>query len=118
VRTNTRLDAGLIEEAADGSAYGGGCVLFTASTDASRKYIEERRKNVAAIVMWSLEKAGGNIEPLPRLCLSFDVFGETVIKAPTSVERLRANTRQSCVEVAGAWDRVAPPPGYDGPDWR
>lgn len=118
VRINTRLDAGLIEEATDGSAYGGGCVLFTANTDATRKHIEERRKTVAALVMWSLEEAGGNIEPLPRLCLSLDVFGESIVKAPTSVERLRANTRQSCVEVAGAWDRVSSPSGYDGPDWR
>lgn len=118
VRINSRLDARVLETADDGSAYGGGIVLFIAGGDTARKNIEERCKIVAALVHWNLQTIGGNIEPLPRLCLSFDVFGKTATKAPKAIDRLRSNIESSCREVAGSWDSVAPPSGYDGPDWR
>ena len=118
VRINTRLDARLLETDEDGAAFGGGVVLFTASTDASRSRIDERSKVVAAMVHWSLEEAGGNIEPLAKLCLSFDVFGMKITKAPKAIDRLRSNIGSSCREVASSWDGVAPPRSYDGPDWQ
>jgi hypothetical protein len=117
VRINTRLDARILETASDGTGYGGGIVLFIAGSDASRRNLDERSKIVAAMVHWSLEAIGGNIEPLPRLCMSFDVFGKTITKAPKAIDRLRANVQSSCREAAGSWDGVAPPSGYDGPDW-
>jgi hypothetical protein len=116
VRVNARLDASITETGTDGVSYSGGCVLFMASTDAARRNIESRRNSVAALVNWSLE--GGNIDPLPRLCLSFDVFGETITRAPTAIDRLRNAIESSCGEAAARWDKVAPPNDYDGPPWR
>ncbi|HZZ68056.1 MAG TPA: hypothetical protein VFE18_07765 [Phenylobacterium sp.] len=115
VSVNVRLDPPLIERGAD-QAFGGGCVIFLASTPDARKNIEERRRYVAAITHWALE--GGNLEPLPRLCMSFDVFGEEIIRAPTAVSRLRQKMTDSCREIHAKWDAIEPPTGYDGPDWR
>lgn len=117
VRISTRLDCRLIETQEDETAVGGGVVLFVANADASRKLIEERSKIVAAMVHWNLQHVGGNIEPVERLCLSFDIFGSAVTKAPKAIERLRANVESSCREAASAWAAVAPPPSYDGPNW-
>ena len=118
VRINVRLDARALETAADGAAFCGGVVLFLASGEASRRNLDERSKIVAALVHWCLESVGGNVEPMPRLCISLDVFGGSATKAPTAIERLRQNVRSSCREAAGSWAAVAPPTGYDGPDWR
>lgn len=118
VRVNTRLDAGIIETRDDGAAYSGGVVLFLASGGGSRKKVDERTKTVAAMVHWNLQEIGGNIEPIPRLCMSFDVFGGEVTKAPSAIDKLRANVRSSCKEAASNWAKVEPPPSYDGPDWR
>lgn len=118
VRINVRLDARVIQTADDGSANSGGLALFVASGEASRKNLADRCKIVAAMIHWTLEHIGGNIEPLPKLCISFDVFGRTATKAPTSIDRLRANVHSSCREAARAWPDVEPPAGYDGPDWR
>lgn len=118
VRLNTRLDAGLLEVGPDGEGYTGGLIMFLAGGDAGRKNVDERAKIAAALVHWNLQEMGGNFEPLPRLCLSFDVFGGAITKAPTAIDRLRANVRSSCREAASNWDSVEPPPSYDGPDWR
>jgi hypothetical protein len=115
VSINVRLDPPIIERTPD-SAYGGGCVLFLASTPDARKNIEDRRKYVAAVAHWALE--GGNLEPLPRLCMSFDVFGKEVVRAPTATSRLRKSMTDSCREVCAKWDAIEPPAGYDGPDWH
>lgn len=116
VRINTRLDVSVTETTPEGRMYSGGCVLFMANTDAARRNIEIRRSSVAAMIHWSLEE--GNIEPLPRLCMSFDVFGETLTRAPQAIDRLRHSIESSCAEAAARWDRVHPPADYDGPDWQ
>ena len=116
MRINTRLDVSVNDTARDGTVYSGGCILFLANTDAARRNIESRRSSVAALVHWCLE--GGNIEPLPRLCLSFDVFGEAVARAPQAIDRLRNSIESSCAEAVARWDRVQPPADYDGPNWR
>lgn len=115
VTVNVRLDPPAIERTPD-SAFGGGCVMFLASTPDARKNIEERRRYVAAVAHWALE--GGNLEPLPRLCMSFDVFGEELVRAPTAFSTLRRKMGDSCREVYAKWDVIEPPSGYDGPDWR
>lgn len=115
VAVNIRMDAGLIETTERGVSHSGGCVLFLSGSADARKDIEDRRKYVAAVVHWGLE--GGQMEPLPKLCMSFDVFGGKIEKAPTSHDRLRGNMRESCREVSARWDEVEPPAGYDGPDW-
>lgn len=118
VRINIRLDAPILEEAADGQAFSGGCVMLMASTDDARKNIEERKKHVAALVHWGLEESSSQFEPLPRLCMSFDPFGGDIVRAPKAIDRLRRAIASSCHEVASRWDDIEPPAGYDGPDWH
>ena len=118
VSINVRLDALVTYTDDEDVTYSGGCVLFLARTDTVRSNVEERRKSVAAMVHWSLEIADENIEVLPRLCMSFDVFGQTIVKAPRATNRLRSQIRSACNEAAARWDHVTPPSGYDGPHWR
>lgn len=118
VRLNTRLDARILESTDDGSGFGGGVVMYLAAGEQSRKNVDDRCKTVAALVHWSLQSNGGNIEPLAKLCMCFDVFGQAITKAPKATDRLRANIEASCREAAGTWASVAPPNGYDGPDWK
>ena len=118
VRINVRLDALVTHTDDEEITYSGGCVLFLARTDPSRRNIEERRRSVAAMVHWSLEASDANIEILPRLCMSFDVFDQSIVKAPSATDRLRSHIRSACSEAAARWDSIAPPADYDGPDWR
>jgi hypothetical protein len=118
VRVNTRLDPLIFWAGKDGVMRSGGCVMFFAASVLSRKKIEERRKLVAALIYWSMQEAGGNIEPLEKLCVSFDLFGGEIIAAPKAIDRLRGSIRVSCREAATLWDGVEPPEGYDGPDWH
>lgn len=117
VSVNTRLDPPSMEQAGD-QTFSGGCVLFLANTPEGRKHIEERRKYVAAVTHWALEDTQTNLEPLARLCVSFDVFGNEVVRAPTAFQTLRRKMADSCREAAAKWDDIEPPAGYDGPDWK
>ncbi len=118
VSINVRLDPPIVERRDDGRAFSGGCVMLLANSPDARKNIEERTKSVAAIAHWTLESDASNVEPLARLCMSFDAFGGRVVKAPSAIDRLRKRVAASCREAADSWDRVDPPAGYDGPDWR
>lgn len=115
VNVHIPMDVGVIETD-KGRSHSGGCILFMSASADARKNIDDRRKHAAALVHWGLE--GGQMEPLPKLCLSFDTFGGKIEKAPTGFTRLRAEMRDSCREVSARWDEVEPPAGYDGPDWR
>lgn len=117
VLINIRLDAQMFEADEYGDAKTGGLVVFMAQTAESRKNIELRRRQVASLILWGLETAG-QMEPLPRLCISFDVFGNECVRAPDAKDRFRRDVQASCREAALGWDRVEPPDGYDGPDWR
>ena len=118
VRINARLNLTVTETTDAGVTHSGGCTLLIANTEAARKKIEERRKAVAALIHWGLQSGGSNIEPLERLCFSFDVFGLTITTAPKAIDRLRANITSACDEATARWPHVAPPSGYDGPDWH
>lgn len=116
VTIHTRLDAQFFKEA-EGETFTGGVVLFYAKTPDSRKNIEERRRQVASLIRWAIE-SNGQMEPLPSLCLSMDIFGETTVRAPDAIATFRHSVDRSCREAALKWDTIAPPAGYDGPDWR
>ena len=118
VRINVRLDVLVAHTDDEDITYSGGCVLFIARTGTARRHIEERRRAVVSMIHWSLEISDPNIEVLPRLCMSFDVFDHAIIKAPTATDRPRSQVRSACNEAAARWDSIAPPPDYDGPDWR
>ncbi len=117
VLINIRLDAQVYEARKDGERVTGGLVVFLAQTSDARKEIELRRRQVAATVLWGLEGAG-QMEAVPRLCMSFDVFGNEIVRAPDAKDRFRQDVLSSCQEAAMGWHRIAPPDGYDGPDWR
>lgn len=116
VAINVRLDPPIVERDGPDVAHGGGCVMFMAGSPDARKNIEDRLCYVAAIAHWALE--GGNLTPLPRLCLAFDVLGKSVTRAPSAYTRLRKRVTDACREAATKWDGIEPPAGYDGPDWR
>jgi hypothetical protein len=118
VAVNIRLDPPISEKGSDERVFSGGCVILMASSPEARKNIEDRRKYVAALAHWGLEDSATNIEVLPKLCMSFDIFGNEVVRASSSHTRLRQTITASCREAASKWDAVEPPQGYDGPDWR
>ena len=112
---NVRLDCQIYERRGDETVTGG-MVLFYAQTPESRKNIELRRRQVASTIFWALE--GGQLEAMPRLCFSFDVFGEEIVRAPDAKDRFRSDVENSCREVCLKWHTIEPPAGYDGPDWH
>ncbi|MEL6592598.1 MAG: hypothetical protein AAFQ68_21045 [Bacteroidota bacterium] len=116
VLVNVHLDAALTETSDSGILNSGGIVLFTAATSESRKNIEVRRRQVTQLILWGLQ-SHGNIEPLPRLCMSLDVFGGEVIKAAAVSEQFRKYAVDACAEAALKWNSIEPPADYDGPDW-
>lgn len=116
VLINVRLDCQIFKSNG-GETVTGGAVLFYANTPDSRKNMEERRRQAASLVRWALEE-NGQMEPLPSLCLSLDIFGDTVVRSPDAKDRFRDSVDQSCKEAALKWDSIEPPSGYDGPDWR
>lgn len=105
---------GIVQETKGDSTYGGGCIIFTAGSDAARQNIEGRLKITAGLLLWALEESG-QMEPLPRLCFAIDVLGAQVIRASPSFERLRAHVEQASEEIVARWRGVKPPNGYDGP---
>lgn len=117
VTINVRLDASLTETSKEGVTNSGGIVLFTAATKESRKNIEVRLRRVSQLIIWSLESKG-NIAPLPRLCMSIDVFGNQIVKASVVSDRFRRYAQDACKEIALKWDSVQPPSDYDGPAWQ
>lgn len=110
------MDCQLYKESG-GETQTGGIVLFYLNTAESRKHIEDRRRQVASLIRWALEE-NGQMEPLPSLCLSMDIFGGAAIRAPDAIGRFRESVDRSCREAALKWDTIEPPIGYDGPDWR
>jgi hypothetical protein len=117
VPVNVRLNATLFETSKEGVRSSGGIVLFMAQTANARKNIEERRRQVCQLILWALE-TNANVEPLPRLCMSMDVFGGEIVKAQEVSERFRDYARSACREAARSWDAVQPPANYDGPPLR
>ncbi|BBK37725.1 hypothetical protein STAQ_28030 [Allostella sp. ATCC 35155] len=117
VRINVGVDLTIEEEHRSGERHAGACVLLFVGSAAARREVPERSRKVAAIIHWALEVSAANVEPLPRLCLSVDIYGGEVTKASSSVDRLRHHIRSSCGEIASRWDRVTPPNEYDGPEW-
>lgn len=88
--------------------------LYAFSAD--RGSIKERPSAVSGMFLWALE--GGQMQPLPRLCMAVDLAEANIIKASASFERFRERVTDSCREVAARWSAIEPPYDYDGPDWR
>lgn len=114
MKLNVTLDA-TVMATTEGVANSGGIVLLYAFS-ADRSGIKERLATASGLILWALE--GGQIEPLPRLCMAVDLADRNVVKASASFERFRSRVSDSCQEVAARWDGIAPPSDYDGPDWR
>lgn len=113
VKLNVTLDA-MVTATNDDVSNSGGISLLYAFSD--RSGIKERLASAAGLILWTLE--GGQMEPLPRLCMAADLAGKTVAKASPSFARFRERVAESCKEVAARWGDIAPPNDYDGSDWR
>ena len=114
VKVNVTLDA-LVTQSKDDITSSGGIVLLYAFS-ADRSSIKDRLSAASGLILWTLE--GGQMPPLPRLCMAIDLADTNVVKASASNERFRQRVEASCREVASLWDDVEPPHDYDGPDWR
>lgn len=101
----------------NGDLESGGVVLYLANSTASRRNIDARSQHAANLLRWSIEE-NSNIEPSHRICFSYDVFGNEVVRATQAFDLFRRRVDASCREVAQTWHGVAPPPNYDGPDWH
>lgn len=114
VKINVSLDAMVTETKGDDTNVGG--IVLTYAFSADRGPIIDRQATVAGLILWALE--GGQMPPLPRLCMSVDLAEKHIVKASASHERFRSKVTDTCEEVAVKWDGVEPPDDYDGPDWR
>ena len=114
VKLNVSMDAALTQDH-KGTTFAGGLILKYAF-GADRSSVSKELANAAGLLLWALE--GGQMEPLPRLCLAVDLAEHNAVKASASHTRFRQDVTDSCAEIAALWDGIEPPDDYDGPDWR
>lgn len=104
-----------VTSTADGVTNSGGIILLYGFA-ADRGSFKEKLTTAASLILWSLE--GAQMEPLARLCIAADIARAEIVKASNSTSRFRTKLTDTCGEIATCWDRVEPPPDYDGPNWR
>lgn len=114
VKLNVSMDAAITQER-KGTTFAGGLILKYAF-GVDRSSVDKELANAAGLLLWALE--GGQMEPLPRLCMAVDLAEHRAVKASASHTRFRQDIFDSCTEIAALWDGVEPPDDYDGPDWR
>lgn len=114
VRLNVSLDATITETRGDVTNSGGIVLLYAFAVD--RSDVPGRLSAASNLILLALE--GGQMPPLPRLCMAADLAGKSIVKATDAFQRFRERVTDSCSEVAARWDSIEPPPDYDGPDWR
>ena len=113
VKINVTMDAMVTATKGDLTNSGGLVLLYAFSAD--RGDLKERLLATSGLILWVLE--GGQMEPLPRLCMTVDLAEKTIVKASPSFFRFRGRVAESCKEIAARWDGIEPPHDYDGPDW-
>lgn len=117
VAVSVNLDATTHRVDKDKLSRVGGLILSLAKSEPSARNRQERSKTAAVLVALfaakHLKHAG---EADPAICLSLDVFGGNLIKAPNSYIKRVDNMSASCEEIALRWPGIEPPPDYDGPD--
>jgi len=113
VRINVSLDAAVIEAKGDTFSAGGIVLLYAFAAD--RSDVPGRLSAASSLIFWALE--GGQMPPLPRLCMAVDLAEKSIVKASDSFQRFRERVTDSCSEVSARWAAIEPPADYDGPDW-
>jgi len=113
VKVNVTLDAMITAEKGDETNAGGLVLLYAFS--AERGDIKDRLTATSGLILWALE--GGQMNPLPRLCMTVDLAQQDIVKASGSFARFRSRVEESCKEVAARWEDIEPPHDYDGPEW-
>lgn len=114
VKINVTLDATVTATKGDVTNVGGIVLLYAFSTD--RGDLKDRLQATSGLMLWALE--GGQMEPLPRLCMTIDLAENATVKASGAHSRFRSRVSESCKEIDARWDDIEPPHDYDGPDWR
>lgn len=61
---------------------------------------------VAVLLHRWLSESGGSRRPLPELCLSVDVFRQSVHSAPRAQQRRLERIQDGCEEIAARWPRL------------
>lgn len=114
VRVKVTPNALVTANKGDEMKSGGIIILYAFSAD--RSGVRERLSTASGLLLWALE--GGQMEPLPRLCMAADIAGHEIVKASASHTRFRERISDSCIEVAAGWEAMPPPDDYDGPAWQ
>jgi hypothetical protein len=114
VRIKVTMDSSITLDDGDTVNSGGIVLLYAFSAD--RGELKEHLAAVTGLLLWALE--GGQMEPLPRLCMAADIAEGKIVKASASHTRFRQHVTDSCHEIGARWDSIEPPDEYDGPDWR
>jgi hypothetical protein len=114
VRLKVTMDASITIEDRETVNSGGILLLYAFSAD--RGELKAHLGAMTGMLLWALE--GGQMEPLPRLCMAADLAEGSIVKASTSHTRFRHHVTESCREIAARWSSIEPPDEYDGPDWR
>lgn len=114
VKINVTTDATLTCTKDDVTNVGGISLLYAFS--AERGDLKDRLQATSGLMLWALE--GGQMEPLPRLCMTIDLAENVTVKASASHTRFRDRVAESCKEISARWPSIEPPHDYDGPSWR
>lgn len=114
VKLNVSMDAAISQDYKDATRSGGLILKYAFAAD--RSSVAKELTNAAGLLLWALE--GGQMEPLPRLCMAVDIAKQSIVKASSSHTRFRQVVTNSCSEISARWDDIEPPHDYDGPDWR
>jgi hypothetical protein len=114
VRLKVTMDASITLE--DGGTVNSGGIVMLYAFSADRGELKEHLAAITGLLLWALE--GGQMEPLPRLCMAADIAEGKIVKASASHTRFRQHVTDACHEIAARWNSIEPPDDYDGPDWR
>lgn len=114
VKLNVSIDASVTATKGEVTHVGGIVLLYAFSADKST--LNDRVVTTSGLMLWALES--GQMEPLPRLCMTANLADRSIAKASPSFGRFRTRIADTCEEISASWDRIEPPHDYDGPDWR
>ena len=85
VRLKVTMDASITLDDGDTTNSGGIVMLYAFSAD--RGELKEHLAAITGLLLWALE--GGQMEPLPRLCMAADIAEGKIVKASASHTRFR-----------------------------
>lgn len=96
----------------------GGLKLIIAKSEPSARARQERALSSATLVFLYCQEMLSDLGDVKKsLCIAIDVHKGTPHIAPASFKRRIDSFKFSCEEISAMWDRILPPPDYDGPNF-